>query len=207
MLSEESAQAPWAERRKWRELWVVDPLDGTREFVKRNGEFTDQYRAGGASTSRCSESSPRRHSRLVYWGAAGIGAFRRRAGERQQPPSTSRRRSMPLRVVGSRSHASPQTAAYLRAARTARHDRGIGSSLKFCLVAEGQGRSVSALRTDLRVGHGRRSGGARGGRRSRDPPRRPPLALQLPRKPDQRRFRRLQPCDALRPRAPQRRRA
>src|SRR5262249_48985248 len=40
VLSEESAQAPWSERRGWRELWVVDPLDGTREFVKRNGEFT-----------------------------------------------------------------------------------------------------------------------------------------------------------------------
>src|ERR1700684_1452912 len=40
ILSEESAQAPWAERQSWRELWVVDPLDGTREFVKRNGEFT-----------------------------------------------------------------------------------------------------------------------------------------------------------------------
>src|ERR1700722_382276 len=40
ILSEESAQAPWNERRTWRELWVVDPLDGTREFVKSNGEFT-----------------------------------------------------------------------------------------------------------------------------------------------------------------------
>src|SRR5271167_4956987 len=40
ILSEESAQAPWDERQTWRELWVVDPLDGTREFVKRNGEFT-----------------------------------------------------------------------------------------------------------------------------------------------------------------------
>ncbi len=40
ILSEESAAAPWAERQTWRELWVVDPLDGTREFVKRNGEFT-----------------------------------------------------------------------------------------------------------------------------------------------------------------------
>src|SRR5271167_331411 len=40
VLSEESAQAPWEQRRLWDELWVVDPLDGTREFVKRNGEFT-----------------------------------------------------------------------------------------------------------------------------------------------------------------------
>ena len=40
VLSEESAQAPWSERQRWTRLWVVDPLDGTREFVKRNGEFT-----------------------------------------------------------------------------------------------------------------------------------------------------------------------
>src|ERR1019366_6150323 len=40
ILSEESAHAPWQERRTWEQLWVVDPLDGTREFVKRNGEFT-----------------------------------------------------------------------------------------------------------------------------------------------------------------------
>ncbi len=40
ILAEESATAPWSARRGWRELWVVDPLDGTREFVKRNGEFT-----------------------------------------------------------------------------------------------------------------------------------------------------------------------
>ena len=40
VLSEESAHAPWSERQNWTQLWVVDPLDGTREFVKRNGEFT-----------------------------------------------------------------------------------------------------------------------------------------------------------------------
>lgn len=135
VLSEESAQAPWAERRDWRQLWVVDPLDGTREFVKRNGEFTinialvvDHEPLLGLV------SAPARG--LLYWGAAGIGAFSRHHGMTQCPLRVAPPAS-PLRVVGSRSHASAQTAGYL--ARLGPHVvQGIGSSLKFCLLAEGK---------------------------------------------------------------------
>jgi 3'(2'), 5'-bisphosphate nucleotidase len=135
VLSEESAQAPWDERRHWRELWVVDPLDGTREFVKRNGEFTinialvvDHEPLLGIVAAPALG--------LVYWGAAGSGAFSHHRGAEQirvqvSPPAT------PLRVVGSRSHASPDTASYL--AKLGPHlMSGIGSSLKFCLIAEGK---------------------------------------------------------------------
>ncbi|HEX3849192.1 MAG TPA: 3'(2'),5'-bisphosphate nucleotidase CysQ [Steroidobacteraceae bacterium] len=135
VLSEESAEVPWERRRGWRELWVVDPLDGTREFVKRNGEFTinialivDHEPVLGLV------SAPAR--RLLYWGASGLGAFRDHAGEtaaaiRVAPPAH------PLRIVGSRSHASTETAAYL--GRLGPHVlQGIGSSLKFCLLAEGK---------------------------------------------------------------------
>jgi 3'(2'), 5'-bisphosphate nucleotidase len=135
ILSEESAQAPWAERQSWQELWVVDPLDGTREFVKRNGEFTvnialvvDHEAVLGIVAAPAQG--------LLYWGAAGVGAFSRHRDAPQCrihtcPPQT------PLRVVGSRSHASPETATYL--ARLGPHIMtGIGSSLKFCLIAEGK---------------------------------------------------------------------
>ncbi|MGO9993157.1 MAG: 3'(2'),5'-bisphosphate nucleotidase CysQ [Steroidobacteraceae bacterium] len=135
ILSEESAQAPWAERQRWQELWVVDPLDGTREFVKRNGEFTvnialvvDHEAVLGIVAAPAQG--------LLYWGAAGVGAFSRHRDAPQCrihacPPQT------PLRVVGSRSHASPETASYL--ARLGPHVMtGIGSSLKFCLIAEGK---------------------------------------------------------------------
>jgi 3'(2'), 5'-bisphosphate nucleotidase len=135
VLSEESAQAPWAERKNWKELWVVDPLDGTREFVKRNGEFTvnialvvDHEPLLGMV------AAPARG--LVYWGAAGVGAYSRHHGAAQSrihvaPPQA------PVRVVGSRSHASTETASYL--ARLGPHVMsGIGSSLKFCLIAEGK---------------------------------------------------------------------
>jgi 3'(2'), 5'-bisphosphate nucleotidase len=134
ILSEESATAPWLERQHWRELWVVDPLDGTREFIKRNGEFTvnialviDHEPVLGVV------SAPAQG--LVYWGAAGIGAFSHHVGKRLTPIRTVPPQH-PLRVVGSRSHASPETAAYLKT--LAPHvTTGVGSSLKFCLIAEG----------------------------------------------------------------------
>jgi 3'(2'), 5'-bisphosphate nucleotidase len=134
VLSEESAQAPWSERQAWRELWVVDPLDGTREFVKRNGEFTinialvqDHEPTLGLVAAPALG--------LLYWGAAGHGAFSEHRGAGRLPIHASVPHD-PLRVVGSRSHAGAATNDYL--ATLGPHVlRGIGSSLKFCLVAEG----------------------------------------------------------------------
>ena len=135
VLSEESAAAPWAERQTWRELWVVDPLDGTREFVKRNGEFTvnialvvDHEPVLGVV------SAPAQG--LVFWGAQGVGAFTEHRGGKRTPIHTTAPQR-PLRVIGSRSHASKETAAYLE--KVAEHVlTGVGSSLKFCLLAEGK---------------------------------------------------------------------
>jgi 3'(2'), 5'-bisphosphate nucleotidase len=134
VLSEESAAAPWTTRRTWTELWVVDPLDGTREFVKRNGEFTvnvalivDHEPVLGVV------SAPAQG--LVFWGARDIGAFTEHRGAARTAIRTSSPQR-PLRVVGSRSHSSPQTAAYLE--KAAEHVMmSVGSSLKFCLLAAG----------------------------------------------------------------------
>jgi 3'(2'), 5'-bisphosphate nucleotidase len=134
VLAEESAQAPWTDRRTWRELWVVDPLDGTREFVKRNDEFA-------INIALVIEHEPVLGlvavpaQGVVYVGAMGYGAYRRladgtRSAIQVAAPAT------PLRVIGSRSHTSPQLAAYL--ARLAPYEfQGVGSALKFCLLAEG----------------------------------------------------------------------
>ncbi len=134
VLSEESAQAPWEQRRSWRELWVVDPLDGTREFVKRNGEFTvnialviDHEPVLGIVSAPALD--------CTYWGFTGGGAFRQQGAAPPEPIRISRPRT-PLRVVGSRSHQSPQTQAYLATLGDTALS-GIGSSLKFCKVAEG----------------------------------------------------------------------
>jgi 3'(2'), 5'-bisphosphate nucleotidase len=135
ILSEESAQAPWEERRRWGELWVVDPLDGTREFVKRNGEFTVNIALVVEHEPVLGiVSAPARG--LLYWGAAGLGAFSHHRGATQLPIKVSAPQN-PLRVVGSRSHSSPDTTAYLDRLRP-HVMTGIGSSLKFCLVAEGK---------------------------------------------------------------------
>jgi 3'(2'), 5'-bisphosphate nucleotidase len=135
ILSEESAAAPWPERQTWRELWVVDPLDGTREFVKRNGEFTInialivQHEALLGVV--CAPAQ-----KLTYWGIAGDGAFARARDSETRAIHTAPPQQ-PVRVLGSRSHASPQTAAYL--ARLGPHVvSSVGSSLKFCLLAEGR---------------------------------------------------------------------
>jgi 3'(2'), 5'-bisphosphate nucleotidase len=135
ILSEESATAPWVQRQTWRELWVVDPLDGTREFVKRNGEFT-------VNVALVVEHEPllgvvaAPAQGLTYWGAAGVGAFNiQKGGERRRIHTVAPQR--PLRIVGSRSHASAETAAYLQ--RVGPHVvTPMGSSLKFCLLAEGK---------------------------------------------------------------------
>ena len=83
---------PGANAQGWRELWVVDPLDGTREFVKRNGEFT-------INIALIVEHEPvlgvvaAPAQGLLYWGAAGVGAFTRHRGAAQSrirvaPPAT-----------------------------------------------------------------------------------------------------------------------
>jgi 3'(2'), 5'-bisphosphate nucleotidase len=135
ILSEESAAAPWAERQTWRELWVVDPLDGTREFIKRNGEFT-------INIALIMQHEPvlgvvcAPAQKLTYWGLRGGGAFMRAQGAEMRAIRTAPPQQ-PMRVLGSRSHASAQTAAYL--ARLGPHIvSGVGSSLKFCLLAEGK---------------------------------------------------------------------
>jgi 3'(2'), 5'-bisphosphate nucleotidase len=135
VLSEEAAQAPWSVRQSWRELWVVDPLDGTREFVKRNGEFT-------VNIALVTEHEPvlgivaAPAQGISYWGAQGVGAFRQDQNGAVQQIRVSAPVS-PLRVVGSRSHMSPETADYL-AGFPAHEMTGVGSSLKFCLLAEGK---------------------------------------------------------------------
>jgi 3'(2'), 5'-bisphosphate nucleotidase len=114
---------------------VVDPLDGTREFVKRNGEFTVNIALVVDHEPRLGIVAAPAQG-LLYWGAAGIGAFSRHRGAAQVRIHTSPPH-MPLRVVGSRSHGSTETENYL--ARLGPHVRsGVGSSLKFCLIAAGE---------------------------------------------------------------------
>jgi len=135
ILSEESAQIPFEERRQWVRYWLIDPLDGTREFVKRNGEFT-------VNVALIETGRPLLGvvhvpvTGTCYFAASGHGAFKSTAGAAPQAIHTRPRGSGPLRVAGSRSHPSARLEAFL--ARIGPHEVvRIGSSLKSCLVAEG----------------------------------------------------------------------
>ena len=133
VLSEEDAEIDFATRRAWGRYWLVDPLDGTKEFIKRNGDFTvnialidDGYPVLGVVHAPALETS--------YFAALGSGAHRRRDGQ-TQPIGTRPTPALPTFVV-SRSHQNPELGAFLAAAPE--HEaRSKGSSLKFCLVAEG----------------------------------------------------------------------
>lgn len=136
VLSEESpaSQHEFAARRQWSELWLVDPLDGTREFVKRNGEFT-------INIALIREHRPvlglvmAPALDLTYTGAVGTGAWRRHQGKLQSIHVRSPARQRPV-VAGSRSHRGASLDTLLM--RLGDHELlSIGSALKLCLVAEG----------------------------------------------------------------------
>ena len=136
VLSEESADEHAFEvRRHWRELWLVDPLDGTKEFISRNGEFTvnvalvrDHVPVLGVVAAPVLDT--------VFYGAQGLGAFVARQGNPDRPIHVRRPAAEPLVIVGSRSHRGDSLDGVL--ARLGPHElRPMGSSLKFCLVAEG----------------------------------------------------------------------
>ncbi len=99
VLSEESARAPYSKRAAWDWLWVVDPLDGTKEFVQRNGEFTVNI----ALVHRHRPVLGVVHAPVLgrdYYAGEGIGAFRSDAAAAGQPIHIVRRGPGPVRVVG-----------------------------------------------------------------------------------------------------------
>lgn len=117
--------------------WLVDPLDGTKEFIKRNGEFT-------VNIALIERGRPvlgvvfAPALGVCYSAAEGIGAFKQSDASGRQPISAAEHREgTPWRVVGSRSHAGDSLGDFLR--QLGEHELvPMGSSLKFCLVAEGR---------------------------------------------------------------------
>jgi 3'(2'), 5'-bisphosphate nucleotidase len=136
LLSEESNDGAFAARRSWRTYWLVDPLDGTKEFVKRNGEFTVNIALIDGEEPLFGVVYAPVLDRL-YSGIKGIGAWLSTAGGPAKNIAVTQPAQVPVRVVGSRSHASPALAAYLE--NIGPHElKSMGSSLKICLVAEGE---------------------------------------------------------------------
>jgi 3'(2'), 5'-bisphosphate nucleotidase len=136
ILSEEGADIPYAERKEWSRFWCVDPLDGTKEFIKRNGEFT-------VNIALIEEGQP--VAGVVYvpvqdkmfFGTSEAGCWVSEAGgEAVQVKVREANQEAGLTVVMSRSHPSPDLEAYLQDIKVA-EAMPVGSSLKLCVVAEG----------------------------------------------------------------------
>jgi 3'(2'), 5'-bisphosphate nucleotidase len=148
VLSEEGKNIPYSERKNWEHLWIVDPLDGTKEFIKRNGEFT-------VNIALIENGLPLMGviyvpvKNVLYYGSREEGAFKAEniattadqinavkiphRSEIRNPKST-------IRLVGSRSHMSPETETFVEELRQQYGEVemvSMGSSLKICLVAEG----------------------------------------------------------------------
>lgn len=136
ILSEEASDIDLGVRSAWHSHWLVDPLDGTREFVSRNGEFTvnialieNHLPVLGVVHVPVSD--------VTFSGAAGHGAFRQEAQRAAVAIHAQKPHAQPLRVVSSRSHAAAGTNRYAEVLGPYTLVK-IGSSLKFCILAEGR---------------------------------------------------------------------
>lgn len=138
ILSEEGKAIPYEERKQWDYFWMVDPLDGTKEFIKRNGEFTVNIALIHKNTPVMGVVAvPVSHE--VYYGAEGHGAYLRKGGndhrlEIRRPVDLQQEG---LRVVASRSHMNAETETFISNLKSP----GLvsaGSSLKFMLLANGE---------------------------------------------------------------------
>ncbi len=137
VLSEEDASLPFAKRQQWDSYWLVDPLDGTKEFIKRNGEFT-------VNIALIKHHQPVLGvvyvpvSGVVYYAAEGTGSYKRQP---HQASEAIRVRTCPdagFKLTGSRSHGSEALQQFIACLGDDTEVTSIGSSLKICLVAEGK---------------------------------------------------------------------
>jgi len=132
VLSEEACDLALAERAGWTRWWLVDPLDGTKEFIKRNGEFTVNIAL--IEKGKAVLGVVYAPVMKVMYSAAEGKAWKEECGVRKQ---IQVRDARPPLVVISRSHSDSELQEYLQ--QLGEHQTtSIGSSLKFCLVAEGQ---------------------------------------------------------------------
>lgn len=172
ILSEEGSHLPIESRRVWHGMWIVDPLDGTKEFIKRNGEFTVNiaYVNDGQPEAGVIYI-PARHE--LYFGSTDAGAYK--ISDIDSLPAaetfqslTEKAERLPLDacrhdgfvIVASRSHLNKETEDYISEMRKS-HDNvstvSRGSSLKLCLVAEGAAdvypRFAPTMEWDTAAGH------------------------------------------------------
>lgn len=170
VLSEEGKEIPFKERSKWKTLWIVDPLDGTKEFIKRNGEFTVNIALveKGVPVLGVIYVPVRKE---LYFAADSVGAFKFSGIDSSSQPSIDELKQKAIRlpmsmahqgvvVVASRSHQTEQTTSFIENLRKQGKPVTLissGSSLKICLVAEGSAdiypRFAPTMEWDTAAGH------------------------------------------------------
>lgn len=168
ILSEEGADIPYLERRDWEYFWLVDPLDGTKEFVKRNGEFTVNIAMiyNGKPIIGVIYVPVKKE---LYFAMEGIGSFKivvnslvknlnDLVNDSEKLPVDYKRNN--YIIVGSRSHMSKETEQFFKDSRKEYGEvevMAIGSSLKICMVAEGKAdaypRYAPTMEWDTGAGH------------------------------------------------------
>ena len=135
VLSEESSEIAFVQRAEWHNFWLVDPLDGTKEFLKRNGEFTVNIALIEGGTPILGVVYAPAIEKL-YYAARGTGAFKTE-GDATKRIQTAKRVPNAVRVVMSRSHGAGEESLEQFTGGAVCEFVSMGSSLKFCLVAEG----------------------------------------------------------------------
>jgi 3'(2'), 5'-bisphosphate nucleotidase len=171
ILSEEGRSIPYTERSNWKKFWLVDPLDGTKEFIRRNGEFTVNIALieNGVAVAGVIYVPV---TDVLYFGSITQGSYKVEQASVHAESTEQHAVRLPVRndsrtftVVASRSHLSPETETFIEDLR-ARYGEvkflSQGSSLKICLVAEGKAdiypRLAPTMEWDTAAGHAIASG-------------------------------------------------
>ena len=170
LLSEEGKMIQYAERRYWSNFWLVDPLDGTKEFIKKNGEFTVNIALIQNGAPVLGVVYVPVTARL-YWGCEGNGSYvvdiKNDNTVNEADSLYKKAHQLPLQtsekgytIVASRSHNTPETEAFIEEKRKQHGEVNLisaGSSLKLCLVAEGKAqvypRLAPTMEWDTAAGH------------------------------------------------------
>lgn len=140
IISEENKLIDFSERKNWTKCWIVDPLDGTKEFIKKNGEFTVnialvEYGIPVLGVVHVPAQN------ITYYAEKNKGSYKIENGNSTQLKIRRLAEDGVLKIVGSRSHQTPELFAYVEQQKTKFANVefvAAGSSLKFCLLAEGK---------------------------------------------------------------------
>ena len=135
ILSEEGISINFSERSQWGKYWLIDPLDGTKEFIKKNGEFTVNI-ALIENKKSIFGSVYAPNIKELFWAHKGKGAWKEKNKEKPQKLSTSKSKSK-KRIVISRSHPNNLVQSFISQFKDYELIR-MGSSLKLCIIAEGK---------------------------------------------------------------------